>query len=288
MINYAIIENEEFSRLNLAYQIGKLRPDWKLCFTAETVEDTVAFLMNTASSGVDLLFLDIELDDGICFDIFRELSEIKTQRRPINDIPVIFTTSYDQYALEAFRLNSVDYLLKPIQDEDLARAVQKWERTRRNSLETPADMEKLMLDLMTTMEQAKGKMDMTSRFIQKMPHQGVASRILITTGNNYHSVELSDVAYFQADDKVVYAVMNGTGTRRVTGFASLGNVSPLLPDKDFFQLSRGIIANINAVKKVSKYFKGRLLVTLGAGATEEKVTVTAARKYEFLEWYGHS
>ena len=101
-------------------------------------------------------------------------------------------------------------------------------------------------------------------------------------------MELADVAYFQADDKVVYAVMKDSGRRRITGFASLGEVMPLLPEADFFQLSRGVIASIGAIKRVRKYFKARLLVTIGAGETEEKVTVTAARKTEFLEWYGRS
>lgn len=288
MINYAIIENEEISRLNLEYQIRRVRPDWKLRFTAETVEDTVAFFSESAAAGIDLLFLDIELDDGNCFDIFRELAEIGPQGKPVNDIPVIFTTSYNQYAIEAFRLNSVDYLLKPIQDEDLVRAVQKWERIRQEVPEAPADMEKLLKSFMLLMAQARDRVGMSSRFARQPPRTAGASRILIASGNSYYSVELSDVAYFKADDKVVYAVMKDTGRRRVTGFASLGEVTPLLPEEDFFQLSRGIIANISAVKRVSKYFKGRLLVTLGAGVTEEDVTVTAARKPEFLEWYGRS
>lgn len=284
MINYAIIENEEISRLNLKYQIRRVRPDWKLRFTAETVEDTVAFFSESAAAGIDLLFLDIELDDGNCFDIFRELAERGPQGKPVNDIPVIFTTSYNQYAIEAFRLNSVDYLLKPIQDEDLVRAVQKWERIR----EAPADMEKLIENFMLLMAKTKDIEEMPSRFAQKPSRTTETSRILITAGNSYYSVGLNDISYFKADDKVIYAIMKDTGRRRVTGFASLGEVTPLLPEEDFFQLSRGIIANISAVKRVSKYFKGRLLVTLGAGVTEEDVTVTAARKPEFLEWYGRS
>ena len=285
MINYAIIENEELSRLNLEYQIRRLRPDWRLCFTAETVEDSITFFREGAPSDIDLLFLDIELDDGNCFDIFRELEEDTRQGEPMFDIPVIFTTSYDQYAIEAFRLNSVDYLLKPIQGEDLARAVSKWERTRQGSSGTSANMEKLLESFTALMAQAKG---LVSQSVPEPPRKAAASRILINTGDSYYSVKLADIAYFQADDKVVYAVMKDTGRRRITGFSSLGEVMPLLPEVDFFQLSRGIIANIGAVKRVSKYFKARLLVLLGAGETEEKVTVTAARKFEFLEWYGRS
>lgn len=284
MINYAIIENEELSRLNLEYQVNRLRPDWKLCFTAETVEDCVAFFREGGASGIHLLFLDIELDDGNCFDIFRELEEDTRQDRPMIDIPVIFTTSYNQYAIEAFWLNSVDYLLKPIQDEDLERAIGKWERMRHGCSRPPADMEKLLESFTALMSQAKGAVPTS---VPERPHKA-ASRILITAGDSYYSVELADVAYFQADDKVVYAVMKDSGRRRITGFASLGEVMPLLPEADFFQLSRGVIASIGAIKRVGKYFKARLLVTIGAGETEEKVTVTAARKTEFLEWYGRS
>lgn len=288
MINYAIIENEELSRLNLEYQIERLRPDWNLCFTAETVEDSVAFFKNAGTLKIDILFLDIELDDGNCFDIFRELAENIPQGQPIFDIPIIFTTSYDQYAIEAFRLNSVDYLLKPIQDEDLIRAIEKWERTRKDVAEIPYDLEKLVANFTSLMAQAKQMSGCPPFPAKESSGKTGALRILITAGESYYSVELRDVAYFQADDKVVYAVMKDTGRRRVTGFASLGDLMPLLPEEDFFQLSRSIIANIASVKRVVKYFKARLLVTIAAGNVEEKVTVTAARKTKFLEWYGRS
>lgn len=220
------------------------------------------------------------------FHIFRELAEKAEKRKHAFDIPVIFTTSYDQYAIEAFRLNSVDYLLKPIQDEDLSRAVRKWERTNHRDAEMSPSMGKLLDGFEALAAQVKEMALQTPLSATAQFSKTTASRILITAGDSYYSVELQDVAYFQAGDKAVYIVMKDTGHRRVTDFSSLDEVMPLLPEEYFFRLSRSVIANIISVKKVSKYFKARLLVTLASGHEEENVTVTATRKAAFLEWFG--
>lgn len=287
MTRYMIIENEELSRINLAAQIHQLRPDWELLATAETVEDSVAFLMDARnSSDIDILFLDIELDDGNCFDIFRELEkhDVRNGCSSAFDIPVIFTTSYNQYAIQAFRLNSVDYLLKPVLEEDLLRAIQKWEHNNRRGTPHGIDTGELLRTLSSLMPQTEFRDTPSPREARRTGSP--ASRILIPSGDSYSYVATGGVAYFLAEDKAVYVVMSDSGRQRLTCFESLGDVMPHLDESDFFRLSRGVIANIHAVDKVSRYFKGRLQVTLKAGKSELKVTVAATRKAEFLAWYG--
>ncbi len=277
MTRYGIIENEEFSLIHLRRKITRLRPDWSLTFTAETVEDSVARLSGS-DAGIDLLFLDIELDDGNCFDIFRQLALICGSDTASFDIPVIFTTSYDQYAIQAFRLNSIDYLLKPIQSDDLEAAILKWERMRQHLQSATPDINGLLRSVaaMLSPESAQAT----------RPPVSTPSRILLCIGDTYSYVKTADVAYFIAEDKLVYAVMSESGRRRPTNFASLAEVEPMLKPDDFFRLSRAVVANIGAISSVEKYLKGRLLVTLNDGISELKVTVTSARRQEFLAWYG--
>ncbi len=115
-MKYAIIENEVFARLNLQNIVETLRPGYQLVFTAETVADAIAGI--SSNSDLDLVFMDIELDDGNCFEIFDKIM-VKT--------PVIFTTAYDDYAIKAFKVNSIDYLLKPVVEDDMKAAIEKFE-----------------------------------------------------------------------------------------------------------------------------------------------------------------
>ena len=116
-MNYIIIENEAFALENLKQTVARLRTDYNLTFTAESIEDAVEYLR--MHPNIDLIFMDIELVDGNCFEIFRQV-KVET--------PVIFTTAYDDFAIQAFQVNSIDYLLKPIGDEALGAALDKLER----------------------------------------------------------------------------------------------------------------------------------------------------------------
>lgn len=117
-MKYAIIENEVFARLNLQNIVETLRPGYQLVFTAETVADAIAGI--SSNSDLDLVFMDIELDDGNCFEIFDRIM-VKT--------PVIFTTAYDDYAIKAFKVNSIDYLLKPVVEDDMKAAIKNLKST---------------------------------------------------------------------------------------------------------------------------------------------------------------
>jgi len=248
MTNYAIIENEEYSLQNLKSIVERLRPDYKLVFTAESVEETVDWLLS--SPRVDLIFLDIELVDGNCFEIFDHV-KVTT--------PIIFTTAYDTFALEAFKVNSVDYLLKPITDAAVQQALDKLERVR------PATDYNHLASTMQARTQRP--------------------RILTSSGDSYSYVSIDDVAFFVSEDKYVF-VYTRDGKRHITDYPSLGELMTTLDAQSFFQLARNMITSITAITGVNKYFNGRLKVTVTAGNEKQTATVSAARKRDFLNWLG--
>lgn len=252
MARYAIIENEMSVRRGLVEQVETLRPLWQLAFEAETVEDSVRLLSKKPQP--DIIFMDIELDDGECFEIFKQVHV---------DVPVVFTTAYSEYALKAFRVNSVHYLLKPIMEADVLEAIEKFERHR-----TPvADYE--------------GIGNTASR-----NRRGV-NRILITVGDTFRSFEVSQIAWLSAEEKCVYAYTND-GRRVLTNFRSLREAQPAFEDADFFQISRAVMASLGAVVKITRYFKGRLQVHLRAGQHAATAVVSSERRDALLSWYGWS
>lgn len=250
-MKYAIIENEVFARLNLQNIVETLHPDYKLVFTAETVADAIAGI--SSNSDLDLVFMDIELDDGNCFDIF--------DRIKVNT-PVIFTTAYDDYAIKAFKVNSIDYLLKPVVEDDVEAAIKKYEE--RIAPSSDIDYQQLS---------------------KAMARTRAHTRILVTDGDDYSFVNIADIAWFEAANKYIFVKLND-GTSHLTESLSLGDVLPALDPNEFFQLSRSVVASVSAIVKVSKFFKGRLHVTLKAGTTRRSEIVSAARRQDFLNWLG--
>lgn len=250
-----IIEDEPFARTELIRLLGGTGREFTVLGQIDTVEDSVKWLKTHPQP--DLLFLDIQLADGLSFDIFRQVSVTS---------PVIFTTAYDEYAIKAFQLNSIDYLLKPIGAEALETALRKLEALR-NVL--TADMPR------TNGEQFEN--------LLRMMKKDYKSRILLKTGDQIRSVEMEEIAYFYAEDDVVFA-MQKNKSRAIVDY-TLNQLEAALDPKDFFRLTRGCIARITSVKKVSKYFNSRLLVELDPPA-EDKILVSRVNVPEFLKWLG--
>lgn len=255
MITYAIIEDNVFAREHLQYAIAQLRPDWQLLFTVGSIESASEEL---ATSEPDLLFLDIELSDGQCFELFDNSASI---------IPVIFTTSYDSHALNAFKVNAIDYLLKPISADKLLQAITKFEvlyANRAPSLDT------------STREVEPTSTQYTSV---------VTDRILTIDGDRYNYINLEDIAYFLCEDKYIFAILN-SGKRKMISMTNLSELDQFLPPARFFRLSRGVIASIGSIASVNKYFRGRLMVRIKAGEQDTSISVSPARRDEFLHWLG--
>ena len=193
----------------------------------------------------DLIFLDIQLLDGCCFDIF-SVVEVRT--------PIIFTTAYDQYALKAFKVNSVDYLLKPIDEDELVAAVRKMDYKYDN-----------IRNLMESF----------------IPTDRYKTRISVKTGDIYRFLLIDDVAYFISEDGFTYAVTNDE-KKHIVDY-TIGSLETQLDPKRFFRVSRGCIVSINSIEKITAYFNSRLKVTL-KGRKNVSMILSRVRVPYFLNW----
>lgn len=248
-MEYIIVENEIYAKEKLKSMVQEIRPDAILAGESGTIEDTVNLIEHLKKTP-DLIFLDIELDDGNCFEIFRR-TDVKS--------PVIFTTAYDNYMLQAFKENGIAYLLKPILKEDLAHALDKLERLKGLSSENQASA--------------------------RMENRRWRQRLLIVNGDQYSFVNVSEIAYLLSEDKYVFAILK-SGKRQLTEIGSLADALPCLDRHQFFQTARNLIINIESIEKVVKHFNGRLKVILSVHGEKMETMVSAARKHDFLEWMG--
>lgn len=254
MIKILIVEDEIPAQINLKKLIDRCCPDGSVVMTLTSVRQTIKWLEENPD-GADVIFMDVELSDGICFEIFEHVT--------IN-AHVIITTAYDNYAINAFKVNSRDYLLKPIGDEDMKRA---WERCR-ESIESRASANiETLLDMVSRANVTRDK-EFKKRFIVK-------------TGEKIIIIPVEDIAYCFSEDKSTYAV-NRNGTRRLLDY-SLDMVQEMLDPKLFFRISRSYIVSINAIENISKHLGTRLKMQLNPPTTEE-VVVSRSRTSDFLEW----
>lgn len=251
-ICYIIVEDEYYARENLKRTIAALRPEWQLVFTSESVGDTKQFL--ESGQRCDLAFMDIELVDGNCFDT---LSDIDF------DIPVIFTTAYDKYAIKAFKVCSVDYLLKPVSESSAAEAIEKFERYFAHPVKPD------YAELLSAINRLSGR--------------GGRKRLLISRGNEYKFIETADIAYFFSEEKCVFAI-DKNGRSHITEYSNLNNLENDVSRKDFFRCSRNTIVALAYITHIRKWFNGRLKVSVKNGDEQLSVTVSAARRDDFLKW----
>ncbi|MCD8387933.1 MAG: LytTR family DNA-binding domain-containing protein [Bacteroidales bacterium] len=236
-----IFEDELYAREQLKRNLQRLKPDYEIIYESDSLVEAINYFNSVPE--VDLAFMDIELADGNCFDIFERVNV---------PCPIIFTTAYSDFALKAFRTDSVDYILKPVTESALLMAINKFELR-------------------------KGRIESTEK-------KSEIKRILCTRGDNYSALDINDIAWLQSEDKYVVAITND-GVRHLTSSNNLASLSESLNAFDFFQLSRNCTVSFRAIKRVSKYFRGRLSITLSAGPVNEKVLVSALRRESFLNWY---
>ena len=253
MIKILIVEDEIPAQINLKKLIDKHCTNSVVVSTLSSVRSTVKWLEDNPD-GADVIFMDVELSDGVCFDIFDKVS-INTQ--------VVITTAYDNYAVKAFRINSTDYLLKPILDSDFVMA---WERcVERIEQSATPNMETLM--------DAISKVGSKGREYKK--------RFIVKAGEKIIIIPVEDIAYCYSEEKSTYAV-NFAGTRRLLDY-SLDMVQDMLDPGRFFRVSRSCIVSINAIENISKHLGTRLKLQLNP-RTEEDVVVSRSRTSDFLLW----
>ncbi len=251
-----IIEDEPFAQKELKRLLEVAEGKFEILEMLDTVEDSVDWLKKNPPP--DLIFLDIQLADGISFDIFRKV-DVKS--------PVIFTTAYDDYAIRAFQLNSIDYLLKPIKLTDLMRAVNKYESIRdqfEKSGNDSVNITKNQLESLLNLSKKEYK----SRFVAKV-------------GDQIKYVPVEEIAYFYAEDNVVF-LMKKNADRYIIDY-SIEEIDSLVDPKNFFRLNRSIVAHITAIDKVYKYLNSRLKVELKP-EIEKEVLISRVKVSEFMDW----
>jgi two-component system LytT family response regulator len=245
-----IVEDEPIAARTLHQLIVRLAPDIEVEAPLPSIQSTCVRLARAPTP--DLVFMDVQLSDGLCFEIF--------ETQPLA-LPVIFTTAHDTFALKAFEVFGIDYLLKPIKPDRLALALAKW-RTLKASGETspppPADLAQ------TYFRSARQ----------------YRARFLVQHGDSLHSIAVEDVAYFQKELVVRLATRSG---RVYTVAQSLDELEQVLDPDRFFRINRQVLARAESIERVTRQFKGKLEVQL-TPPLKEPVVVSQERASEFRSW----
>lgn len=247
-----IIEDEQPAVNRLTKMLLTIRPDIEITGQAESIQKAVTHLNNNKSN--QLIFMDIHLADGLSFEIFNQTTI---------EAPVIFTTAYDQYALQAFKVNSIDYLLKPIDEEELQRAILKHEQLNGKKPDNQTDQ--------------------LLRMLKELNAPQFKERILIKRGQQLSYLKVDQIAYFFAEGKFAYAV--DTQYNKYILDNTLSDLDTELSPRIFFRINRNMILHIDAISKVHSWAGNRLQVELKA-ATQADTVVSREKVAAFKEWLG--
>lgn len=243
-----IIEDERLASQKLIRLLKEVDLTIEVVCVLKSVEQTVNwFIINPLP---DLILMDVQLEDGICFEIF--------ENRNI-DVPIIFTTAYDEYALKAFKVNSVDYLLKPIAIDELRIAINKFCSIYSSSIE------KSILETIVKQLQPQTK-----------------ERFLIKIGEHYKSVSALDIHCFYILERNVF-ILTDTGKSYPIDY-SLDNIERLVDLKVFFRINRNFIININAIQDAIAYSCNRLKINLLNWKEKEEIIISRERVADFKKW----
>ncbi len=248
-----LIEDENAAARRLEKMIRELVPEAVILARLDSVESAILWWQDNPAP--DLMLLDIHLADGASFELFEHV-QIKC--------PVIFTTAYDEYALRAFKVNAVDYLLKPIKANELAAALDKYKRV----FAAPAPRPDYSALLQT----------------MHAPENGIPylRRMLIRFSNSIKLVEVSDAAYFYTKDKLTFVVTRST-TKRFPVDHPLDKLEGLLDPAVFFRINRQFIINVAAIRELHPYSKSRVKVDLDP-PTDLETIVSTERSAAFKKW----
>ncbi|MEM7548962.1 MAG: LytTR family DNA-binding domain-containing protein [Bacteroidota bacterium] len=247
-----IIEDEHLAAEKLQNDLKKIEPEIEFLKVIQSVEGALKWLKENPAP--DLVFCDIHLSDGLSFDIFKYGTVTS---------PVIFTTAYDHYAIRAFEVNSVSYLLKPIQPEKLKDALEKYKKL--NKEKQPGQTREF---------------DRLVDIIQRGSSQ-FKTRFLVKVGHKIKSVSTSKIAYFYSRDKLNYLITKNDEKLPIDH--TLEEVEKMLDPKCFFRLNRQFITQIDAIKEVHPHFKGRMKIDLQPGIDEE-IVVSSEKTPAFKQW----
>lgn len=242
-MNILIIEDETLAAKKLVGLLENLNKNISILAVTESVSQSLEFLNNNEMP--DLIISDIHLADGLCFGVFSNF--------PIT-CPIIFATAYDKYAIQAFEVNSIDYLLKPIQEDRLEQAIVKFEKLSNNAPQDQVNLYKEFKELLS-----KGNREYKSRFLCKI-------------GTKIKSIPIDSVRYFYSQDKMTF-ICDVKGSK-IPVNNTLDEIDLMLDPSLFFRLNRKYIAHYEAIDEVHTYFKGRVKIHLSPTIKDDIVVST--------------
>ena len=255
-MTFLIVEDEPLAVDKISYLLKKADSESEILGVTGSIHETVNWLNNHPNP--DIILMDIELSDGQSFEIFEKV-EIKSL--------VIFTTSYDEYALKAFKVNSIDYLLKPIQLEDLKASINKYlNLTKGNTTNGITNLTKLL--------------DQIQHTIQIPSYR---ERFLVRQGNKHFAIEINKIAYLFVEERIVF-IKTIENKKHILEY-SLDEIEMQLDPKNFFRANRSFIVCINSVVQIHDYLNSRLVISLSPEFSKE-VIVSRDRVNDFKQWVG--
>jgi DNA-binding LytR/AlgR family response regulator len=247
-----IVEDEIPAANRLAKMLQAITDETEIVKKIDSVEAAVKFF--ALADPVDLVFMDIQLADGLSFDIFQQ-TQVKA--------PVIFTTAFDQYTLKAFKVNSIDYLLKPIDEKELEQAVVKYKQLYH--------------------QKENGFSEKILKMVQEINNTRYRERLLIKRGQQLSYLKTDATAYCFADGKLCYAIDFNSNKYLLEN--NLSQLEEQLQPNKFYRINRHLLVNIDAVNKVHTWLGGRLKLEL-VPSTKADTVVSRERVNGFKEWLG--
>jgi len=244
-----LVEDEKVAANRLEKMLLEIDPDIQVMAKTGTITESAKWLLNNQA---DLIFLDIQLADGVSFSIFDQVNV---------NTPVIFTTAYDQYAIKAFQLNSIAYLLKPIRKKELEDSLQKFKKIK----------SAFTIDFDSLLEGIQGK------------KQDYKKRFLIQIGDKIKKVETSEIAWFHAVEKNVF--LKTFQHKSMAIDYSLDALENLLDPGQFFRINRKYFVNMDAIESMTAFSRGRVKIKLNPPADDEMETIVSVeRAANFKKW----
>ena len=243
-----IIEDEQRAAAQLQRMLKTCGFNFHLLGILDTVEEAVQwFQENTAP---DLVFMDIQLADGLSFEIFQK-TEVEA--------PIIFTTAFDQYAMQAFKVNSIDYLLKPIQKDDLSLALDKFVRSKTTATIAPGVLKQLLGSLQV-----------------KQKREGV----LVKEGNGFVQIKILELLYCYSEDSITFGV---TANKRFIIEETMDELFSSLDQNEFYRINRGQIIAKTAIRKIDPYFNHRVKLSI-VNPRDQEFIVSRPKTSDFKKW----
>lgn len=244
-----IIEDEPRAANQLKRLLNNTGYDFEILEVIDSVEDAVLWFNKNIN--LDLIFMDIQLADGLSFEIFQKIEV---------SVPIIFTTAFDQYAIQAFKVNSIDYLLKPIQQEDLNTALLKFDKSQHKQIVEPH----ILKELLNSMQAPQKR-----------------SGILVKEGSGFVQIRISELLYVYSEDSVTFGIAHNN--KRYIIDETIDQLFQTLDETKFYRINRGQIVSKTSIQRIEPYFNHRVLLSI-ANSRDQEFIVSRQKTSDFKDW----